>query len=166
MALRQIVRYPDPRLRQKAESVGDISDEIRVLARDLEETMAAAPGIGITAPHVGILKRLVAIKLEPGGPLQVYVDPVIVWISPEVARHTEGSVSMPGVTEEIERSARVRVRYRGLDGVEREEEADGLLAVCLLHEIDQLDGVFWIDRLSRLKRERVIKRFEKLQRSR
>ncbi|WP_112663998.1 peptide deformylase [Microvirga flavescens] len=166
MAVRQIVRYPDPRLRQKAEAVGAIDDEIHALARDLADTMAAAPGIGITGPHVGVLKRLVAIKLEHNHPLLVYVDPVVVWSSPEVAKHAEGSVSMPGVTDEIERPARVRVRYRGLDGAEREEEAEGLLAVCLQHEIDQLDGIFWIDRLSRLKRERVIKKFEKLQRAR
>jgi peptide deformylase len=90
------------------------------------------------------------------------VNPVIEWFSPELQRHMEGSVSMPGVTEEVERPARIRLAYRDLAGESRTEEADGLLAVCLQHEIDQLDGIFWIDRLSRLKRERVVKKFRKL----
>jgi peptide deformylase len=126
--------------------------------------MRAAPGIGITAPHIGVLKRLVAIQLETDASAKVYVNPQIVWTSADKIRHVEGSVSMPGVTDEIERQARVRVSYRDLDGMEHEEEAEGLMAVCHQHEIDQLDGIFWIDRLSRLKRDRLIKKFEKLQR--
>jgi peptide deformylase len=90
------------------------------------------------------------------------VNPVIVWSSDEKIRHTEGSISMPGVTGEIERAARVRVTYRKLDGSEETEEAEGLLAVCHQHEIDQLDGIFWLHRLSQLKRERLVKRFQKL----
>lgn len=166
MAILTIVRFPDPRLRQKAAPVGDVDEDVRALARDLAETMHAAPGIGITAPHVGILKRLVVIQLESDREPHIYIDPEIVWASPERIRHVEGSVSMPGVTDELERHARVRVRSRALDGAEREEEAEGLMAVCLQHEIDQLDGIFWIDRLSKLKRDRLIKRFEKLQRIR
>ena len=166
MAIRPIVRFPDPRLRRKAEPVGSIDEDVRVLARDLTETMHAAPGIGITAPHVGILRRLVVIQLETDREPHIYVDPDIVWSSPDTIRHVEGSVSMPGVTDELERHARVRVRYSGLDGTEYEEEAEGLMAVCLQHEIDQLDGIFWIDRLSKLKRDRLIKRFEKLHRIR
>ena len=164
MATRPIIRYPDPRLRRKAEPIGDVDDEVRTLARDLAETMRAAPGIGITAPHIGILKRLVVIQLETESEPHIYIDPDIVWASADTIRHVEGSVSMPGVTDELERSAKVRVRYRGLDGSMCEEEAEGLMAVCLQHEIDQLDGIFWIDRLSKLKRDRLIKRFEKLQR--
>ena len=106
------------------------------------------------------------IQLEAGAEPHISINPEIVWSAPEMIRHTEGSVSMPGVSDEVERHARVRVRYRGLDGVERVEEAQGLMAVCLQHEIDQLDGIFWIDRLSKLKRDRLIKRFEKLQRIR
>ncbi|WP_201841253.1 peptide deformylase [Microvirga zambiensis] len=164
MAVRPIIRFPDPRLRQVAQPIGDVTDEIRTLARDLTETMHAAPGIGITAPHVGILQRLVIIQLETDLDPHIYIDPEIVWASPDTIRHVEGSVSMPGVTDELERPSRVRVRYRSLDGSMHEEEAEGLMAVCLQHEIDQLDGIFWIDRLSKLKRDRLIKRFEKLQR--
>jgi peptide deformylase len=166
VAIRPIVRFPDLRLRQKAEPIGDIDEDERALAWDLVETMHAAPGIGITAPHVGILRRLVVIQLESDLEPHIYVDPDIVWSSSDMIRHMEGSVSMPGVTDELERHARVRVHYRDLDGVEREEEAEGLMAVCLQHETDQLDGIFWIDRLSKLKRDRLIKRFEKLQRIR
>ena len=103
---------------------------------------------------------------ELAGPdsARTYVNPKIDWASTETVRHQEGSVSMPGVTEEIERPARVRVIYRTLDGETRTEEADGLLALCHQHEIDQLDGIFWLQRLSRLKRERAVKRYEKLKR--
>ena len=166
MATRPILRFPDPRLRLKAEPIPTIDEDIRALARDLAETMHAAPGIGITAPHIGILKRLVVIQLESDPLPHIYINPQIVWTSSNVIRHTEGSVSMPGVTDEIERHSKVRVTYRGLDGAEHEEGAEGLMAVCLQHEIDQLDGIFWIDRLSKLKRDRLIKRFEKLQRIR
>lgn len=166
MATRPIIRFPDPRLRRRAEPIGHIDEEVQVLAHDLVDTMRAAPGIGITAPHIGVLKRLVVIQLESDAAPHIYIDPKIVWASPDMIRHTEGSVSMPGVTDELERHARVRVSYRSLDGVEREEEAEGLMAVCHQHEIDQLDGIFWIDRLSRLKRDRLIKRYEKIQRDR
>lgn len=166
MAIRPIVRFPDPRLRLKAEPVEIFDDELRILAQDLTETMHAAPGIGITAPHIGVLSRLVVIQLETHAAPQVFVNPQIVWSSPEMIRHVEGSVSMPGVTDEIERHSRVRVRYQGLDGAEQEEEAEGLMAVCHQHEIDQLDGIFWMDRLSKLKRDRLIKKFDKLQRAR
>jgi peptide deformylase len=166
LAIRPIVRFPDPRLRLKAQPVGSIDEDVRTLARDLVETMHAAPGIGITAPHIGILRRLVVIQLEIDPEPHIYVDPDVVWSSSDMIRHVEGSVSMPGVTDELERHARVRVRYRDLEGAEREEEAEGLMAVCLQHEIDQLDGIFWIDRLSKLKRDRLIKRFEKLHRIR
>jgi peptide deformylase len=166
VAARPIIRFPDPRLRLKAEPITVIDKGIQVLAQDLTETMHAAPGIGITAPHIGVLKRLVVIQLEADPAPQVYINPQIVWISPGMIRHREGSVSMPGVTDEVERHSKVKVVYQGLDGAEHEEESEGLMAVCLQHEIDQLDGIFWIDRLSRLKRDRLIKRFEKLQRVR
>ena len=123
--------------------------------------MRAAPGIGITAPHVGIMLRVVAIELPGGGEPRLYVNPEIVAASAESARHVEGSVSMPGIAEEVERPARVSIRYRDIDGVTETEDADGLLAVCLQHEIDQLDGVFWTQRLSRLRRERALKRHAK-----
>ncbi len=164
MAVRPIIRFPDPRLRLPAEAIVNSDDGVRTLAKDLTETMHAAPGIGITAPHIGVLRRLVVIQLEGQTEPHVSINPEIVWSSQEKIRHVEGSVSMPGVNDEVERHARVRVRYRGLDDREHEEEAEGLMAVCFQHEIDQLDGIFWIDRLSKLKRDRLIKRFDKLQR--
>ncbi len=135
-------------------------DALRDLVADLADTMRAAPGIGITAPHIGVALRVVVLEL-PGDGLRAYVNPQIEAAGAERIRHSEGSVSMPGVSEEIERAARVRVQYRDLSGIEQVEEAEGLLAVCHQHEIDQLDGIFWIQRLSRLKRERVVRRYEK-----
>ncbi len=163
MAVRAIVRFPDARLSTVAAPVEAFDAELRTLADDLYDTMRAAPGIGITAPHIGVSKRVVVLQLTPDEPVRVYINPAIAWASEEKTRYAEGSVSMPGVTDEIERSARVRVSYRTLDGQEASEEAEGLLAVCHQHEIDQLDGIFWIQRLSPLRRERVVKRFQKLQ---
>ena len=161
MTARPILRFPDPRLRMPAHEIVAFDDETRALARDLLDTMRAAPGIGITAPHIGVLRRLVVIELPGEALVRIYLNPRIVSACDEMAEHVEGSVSMPGVIEPVERPARVGVRYRDLDGEEREEEADGLLSVCLKHEIDQLDGIFWIQRLSRLRRERLLKRFGK-----
>lgn len=162
--IRPLVKFPDPRLRSVAENIDTFDENLRDLATDLLDTLRAAPGIGITAPHIGELKRLVVLELSAGD-VRTYVNPEIVWSSTDTMSHQEGSVSMPGVVDDVERPARVRVGYRDLDGVRRTEEADGLLAVCHQHEIDQLNGVFWIQRLSRLKRDRLIKRYEKLQRA-
>lgn len=163
MTRQSIVRFPDERLRAQCLPITQFDDALATLATELAETMRAAPGIGITAAHVGQLLRLVVIELEGPRSTRVYVNPQIVWSSEEIIRHIEGSVSMPGVNEEIERPARIRVRYHDLTGHEHTEDADGLLSVCLQHEIDQLNGIFWIDRLSRLKRERMIKKYRKLQ---
>lgn len=163
MTIRPILRFPDRRLRMKAAEVTAFDAALRALADDLLDTMRAVPGVGITGPHIGVLQRIVVIEL--GGDVRIYVNPVVEWASPETSRITEGSVSMPGVNDEIERPARVRVRYRDLEGKERTEEADGFRATCLQHEIDQLDGIFWIDRLSRLKRDRLTKRFARLGRA-
>ncbi len=164
MPIRRIVRYPDPRLALAAQPVTLFDDALRDLARDLLETMHQAPGIGITAPHIGISLRVVVLDLDPIDGPRTYVNPEIIWASPEMILHQEGSVSMPGVNDEIARHARVRIEYRDLHGNLQTEESDGLRAVCHQHEIDQLNGLFWIKRLSRLKRERLIKRFEKLSR--
>ena len=164
MTIRPIVRYPDSRLARPAEAVTAFDAGLRALADDLLETLRAAPGIGITAPHIGISLRVVVLELNPVEGARTYVNPEIVWASPEMIQHREGSVSMPGVHDDIARHARVRISYHHLDGKAGTEEAEGLLAVCHQHEIDQLDGLFWIQRLSRLKRERLIKRFEKLSR--
>jgi peptide deformylase len=163
MAILPIMRYPDPRLRLPCKRIEAFDARLATLADDLAARMRAAPGIGITAAHVGILERLTVIELEPPGSLRIYVNPEIEWFSPEMQRHTEGSVSMPGVTDEVERPARIRLTYQDLAGAAHMREADGLLAVCLQHEIDQLDGIFWIDRLSRLKRERIVKKFRKME---
>jgi len=160
VAVRPIVKFPDPRLRIVAAPVTLFDDALKQLADDLLETMRAAPGIGITAPHIGVASRVVVLELTAGN-VRVYVNPAIEWASDELAKHDEGSVSMPGAIEEIERPARVRVIYQDLTGAPLTEEADGLLAVCHQHEIDQLDGIFWLQRLSRLKRERVVKRYER-----
>lgn len=159
-----LVKYPDQRLRAIAEPIVLFDQSLHNLANDLLDTMRAAPGIGITAPHIGISKRLVVLEISKETGPQIYVNPEITWISDETIRHQEGSVSMPGVVDEVERNLRIRIRYQDLNGIEQTEESDGLLAVCHQHEIDQLNGIFWIQRLSRLRRERLIKRFEKLQR--
>lgn len=164
MTVRPILKFPDPRLCIVAEPVIHFANDLHNLAADLLDTMRAAPGIGITAPHIGVPKRLVVLELSANDDVRIYVNPEIIWSSPDMVRHREGSVSMPGISEEVERHAHVRVRYRDLQGGEQIEEADGLLAICHQHEIDQLDGVFWLQKLSRLKRERLIRRYEKMQR--
>lgn len=165
MPVRPIVRFPDPRLSTVAAPVEAFDATLRALAMDLADTMREAPAIGITAPHIGVSQRVVLLQLSPTETPHVYVNPHIIWASDERLRHTEGSVSMPGVVEDVERHARVRVSYRDLDGAEQIEEADGFRAVCHQHELDQLDGIFWIQRLSRLKRERLLKRYTRLARA-
>src|ERR1700733_1825991 len=164
MTIRPIVRYPDPRLALPAQPVTVFDGALRDLANDLLETMHAAPGIGITAPHIGVSLRVVVLDLDPIDGARTYVNPEITWASPEMILHQEGSVSMPGVNDDISRHARVRTSYHDTQGKPQTEESTGLRAVCHQHEIDQLNGLFWIKRLSRLKRERLIKRFEKVSR--
>lgn len=162
MTIRPLVKYPDSRLQAVAEPVTEFDAGLRALADDLLDTMRAAPGVGITAPHIGVLKRLVVLELSPQEAVRIYVNPRITWASQETIRHTEGSVSMPGLVEEIERHASVEVAWQDLDGREKSERVDGFLAVCHQHEIDQLNGIFWLQRLSKLRRDRLIKRYGKL----
>lgn len=162
MAIRPILRYPDRRLAMPARPVTAFDDALRELAADLLETMRAAPGIGITAPHIGVPSRVVVLELDANSGARTYVNPQIEWASNEMIMHREGSVSMPGVNDQVQRHARVRISYQDLDGIMQSEESDGLRAVCHQHEIDQLDGMFWIQRLSRLKRDRLVKKFEKM----
>jgi len=162
MPIRPLVTFPDPRLREPAALVSHFDSTLQNLCTDLRDTMRAAPGIGITGPHIGESWRVVVLELRPDE-VRTYINPDIVWHSDEKTRHEEGSISMPGAIETIERPATVRVTYQNLTGARQIEEADGLLAVCLQHEIDQLDGIFWIQRLSRLKRERLVKKWEKQQ---
>ena len=161
LSRRPILRFPDPRLALPAAAVVEFDDALAALAADLVDTMRAAPGIGITAPHIGVLQRLTVIELDAQSGVKTYVNPEIIWSSTETISHAEGSVSMPGISEDVTRPNSVRVRYQTLIGEMKEEKASGFLSICLQHEIDQLDGIFWLQRLSRLKRERAAKRFAK-----
>ena len=164
MAVRPLVILPDRQLRLVSEPVGPITDGVKALAADMLETMYDAPGIGLAAIQIGVPKRLVVIDLgknpEERSPM-VLVDPEITWSSDEKRVHEEGCLSIPEYYEEVERPDRIRVRYRDLDGEVVETEADGILATCIQHEIDHLNGVLFVDYLSRLKRSRVLKKFEK-----
>jgi peptide deformylase len=162
MTARSILQFPDSRLFIPAAAITAFDSGLSALADDLLAAMRAAPGIGMTAPHIGVLLRLVVIELSAADGAKVYVNPRIEWSSTDLVRHEEGSVSMPGVTETIQRPARVQVRFQDLTGTVCEEEADGLLAICLQHEIDQLDGIFWTQRLSKLKRDRLVAGFKKI----
>lgn len=161
MPARPLVLFPDPHLSRPANPVDDFGPRLGTVADDVRDTLLAVSAIGLTAPHIGVPERVVVIRLSPDEDLRVYVNPEILWASPDTAIHDEGSVSMPGVRERITRPARIRFGYRDLDGATHEEEADGFPAAVIQHEIDQLDGIFWIDRLSRLKRARLLKRFGK-----
>ena len=164
MTIRPLVILPDPQLRLKSEPVEAITSEIRALARDMLDTMYDAPGVGLAAIQIGVPKRVVTIdtnKEEDARDPTVFVNPEIVWASQEKRVYDEGCLSIPEFYGEVERPDRVRVRYMTLDGQVVEKEADGLLATCLQHEIDHLDGVLFIDHLSKLKRDRVIKKFAK-----
>ena len=164
MAIRPLVILPDPQLRQVSEPIGEITDDVRALADDMLATMYDAPGIGLAAIQIGVPKRLVVIDLaksdEERKPL-VLINPEITWTSGEKRTYEEGCLSIPEYYEEVERPDRVTYRYRNLDGATIEGEAEGVLATCLQHEIDHLNGVLFIDYLSKLKRDRVIKRFQK-----
>lgn len=164
MTIRPLVILPDTRLRLLSEPVGPVTDEIRTLAADMLETMYDAPGVGLAAIQIGVPKRVVTIdtsKDENAREPRVFIDPEVVWSSEEKRVYDEGCLSIPEFYGEVERPDRVRVRFRDLDGQEREIEADGLLATCIQHEIDHLNGVLFIDHLSKLKRDRVVKKFAK-----
>lgn len=169
MAIRPLVILPDSMLRKVSAPIGDITPEIRKLAEDMLETMYDAPGIGLAAIQIGEPVRLVTLdvskKAEEGEEQKrepmVLINPEVTWRSEDFSSYEEGCLSIPEYYEEVERPARVKVAYRDLDGKAQEIEADGLLATCLQHEIDHLNGVLFIDYLSRLKRERVTKRFAK-----
>jgi peptide deformylase len=164
MAPRPILTLPDSRLRLVSKPVGKIGPEIRKLVDEMFEAMYAAPGIGLAAIQVGVPKRVITMDLakkdEPKQP-KVYINPELLWASEERSMYEEGCLSIPEYYEEVERPAQVRVRYTDLEGKEQEVEANGLLATCLQHEIDHLNGVLFIDHLSKLKRDRVIKKFAK-----
>jgi peptide deformylase len=164
MALRDIVIIPDKRLRLVSEPAQRIDDELRRLVDDMFETMYDAPGIGLAAIQVGVPKRVITMDLakkeEPKAP-QVFINPQVLWQSEEKAVYEEGCLSIPEFYEEVERPAKVRVKYLDLGGNEQELEAEELLATCLQHEIDHLNGILFIDHISKLKRDRVLKKFTK-----
>ncbi len=164
MAKLRILHYPDPRLRERARAVERVDDEIRRLADDMLETMYEAPGIGLAATQVGVPKRVIVIDIseDRSSPL-VLVNPEI--LSREgVEEMEEGCLSVPGVYERVRRAGRVRVRALDREGKAVELDADGLLAVCIQHEVDHLDGKLFVDYLSELKRSRIRKRLEKQRR--
>ena len=164
MALRDILILPDKRLRQVSEPVKKVDAGIRELVEDMFETMYEAPGIGLAAIQVGMPKRVVTMDLakkdDPKNP-QVFINPEVVWTSEEKATYEEGCLSIPEYYGDVERPAQVKVKYLDFDGKPHELEASGLLATCLQHEIDHLNGVLFIDHLSKLKRDRVLKKFTK-----
>lgn len=162
--LRQILHYPDPRLRRKAEPVTEVTDEIRTLVDDMAETMYHAPGIGLAAIQIGVAKRVVVIDLsEERNQLQVFINPEIRESEGEQILE-EGCLSVPGVFEPVARAGRIRVSALDRNGKPFEIEAMGLLATCIQHEIDHLDGKVFVDYLSRLKQQRIRKKLEKHQR--
>jgi peptide deformylase len=164
MALRDIIILPDKRLRLVSEPVKTVDAEVRTLVDDMLETMYKAPGVGLAAIQVGVAKRIVTVdtakKDEPKQP-QVFLNPQIVWSSEETGTYEEGCLSIPEYYEEVERPMQVKVRFTGLDGKTQEIDANGLLATVLQHEIDHTNGVLFIDHISKLKRDRVIKKFAK-----
>lgn len=164
MAIRDIITIPDPRLKLVSEPVTKVDGEIRKLVADMFDTMYDAPGIGLAAIQIGVPKRILTIDLakkdEPKAQ-RVFINPVITWASEELSVYEEGCLSIPEFYEEVDRPARVKVSYMDIDGIQREEEVDGLMATCLQHEIDHLNGVVFIDHISKLKRDRCIKKFTK-----
>lgn len=170
MSIRPILIHPDPRLKKTCEPVARITPEIETLAADMLATMYDAPGVGLAAPQVGVLSRVFVMDAtkDPDAPRSpmVLVNPEIVWKSDEPNVYEEGCLSIPDYYAEVERPSAVRVKYLDENGKEQEVEADGLLATCLQHEIDHLDGVLFIDYISKLKRDMVLRKFKKLAKDR
>jgi peptide deformylase len=164
MAVREILVVPNPILKVVSTPVEAVTDETRALMDDMLETMYAAPGIGLAAVQIGVPKRIIVMDLaregEPKQP-RYFVNPEILWASEETAPYEEGCLSIPDIFDEVERPARVKLRYLDYDGKQVEEDAEGLFAVCIQHEMDHLEGVLFIDHLSRLKREQAIKKVKK-----
>lgn len=168
MAIREIITAPDVRLKQKSKPVeGGVTDEHRALMDDMLETMYAAPGIGLAAIQIGVPLRVIVMDLakdeEPKAP-RFFVNPEILWASEETQPYEEGCLSVPEIYDEVERPARVKLRYLNYKGEQIEEDAEGLFAVCIQHEMDHLEGVLFIDHLSRLKRENVLRKLKKAKR--
>lgn len=164
MAVRDIITLPDPRLRLVSEPVATIDGRVRALVADMFETMYDAPGIGLAAIQIGVPQRVITLDLAkkdaPREP-RVLINPEILSTSEECVSYEEGCLSIPEYYEEVERPAKVKIKFLDLDGKEQELDAEGLLATCVQHEIDHVNGILFIDHLSKLKRDRVTKKFAK-----
>lgn len=167
--IRPILIHPDPRLKKLCEPVTDITAEIGKLAEDMLETMYDAPGVGLAAPQVGVMRRLIVLDCakdpDPRRPL-VMVNPEITWASEDLSTYEEGCLSIPDQYAEVERPAEVCVRWTALDGAAQEEQFAGLWSTCVQHEIDHLNGRLFIDFLGPLKRQMITRKMEKLKRER
>jgi peptide deformylase len=166
MAIRPILTVPDPRLKQVSKPAPAVDDALRALMDDMLETMYAAPGIGLAAIQIGEPVRVLVMDLAREGEDPAprhFVNPEILWASEETAPYEEGCLSVPEIYDEVERPTRVRLRYLNYRGETVEEEAEGLYAVCIQHELDHLNGVLFIDHLSRLKRSRAVAKVKKAQ---
>ena len=161
---KRILLEPDPILRKKCQPIENVDDELRKLMKDMLETMYTAPGIGLAAIQVGILKRVVVVDISKDDqekhPL-FFVNPEITYRSKETSVYEEGCLSLPGQFAEIERPAECHLKYIDFNGKEKELKADGLLSTCIQHEVDHLDGVLFIDYLSKLKKDMIIKKLIK-----
>jgi peptide deformylase len=188
MAIRPILEVPDPRLKVVSKPVESFDHDLRTLVDDMFETMYAAPGIGLAAIQVGVPQRVLVIDLQPEDPdaepevctahgdhehthqptkrePMVFINPEILDPSEEHSIYNEGCLSVPEIYAEVERPARIRCRWQELDGTTREEDIEGMLATCLQHEMDHLEGILFIDHLSRLKRQMALKKLEKLRKA-
>jgi peptide deformylase len=165
MSLRRILTVDTDlaTLKRKSETVTVVDDELRALMDDMLETMYHAPGIGLAAIQVGVPKRVIVMDLSREEALEprFFVNPEIVWKSEETQPYEEGCLSVPEIYDEVERPARVRIKYLGYDGKPVEEDAGGLFAVCIQHEMDHLEGILFLDHLSRLKRDRAVAKVKK-----
>ena len=164
MAIREILVVPDPRLKLVSEPVETVDDDLRALMDDMLQTMYDAPGIGLAAIQVGVAKRVIVMDLgrdETAREPRYFVNPEILWRSEETAPYVEGCLSVPEIYDEVERPAKVKLRYLNYQGEQVEEDAEGVFAVCIQHEMDHLQGVLFIDYLSRLKRTRAVAKVKK-----
>lgn len=167
MARREIIEAPDPWLKTISDPVGTVDDGIRALIDDMLETMYAAPGIGLAAIQVGVRKRVIVMDIarQDDDPMpRHFINPEILWKSEELAIYSEGCLSLPEYYAEIERPAACRVKYLDYDGSEQTIEAEGLLATCLQHEMDHLEGILFVDHLSALKRRMILRKLSKARR--
>ena len=164
--IRDILIHPDPRLKKPCDPVAEVTPEIAQLASDMLETMYDAPGIGLAAPQVGAMKRVIVMDCIKDGPPEpmVLLNPRVIWASEDLSSYDEGCLSIPDQYAEVKRPASVTVRWMDLDGAEQERMFEGLWATCVQHEIDHLDGKLFIDYLGPLKRQMITRKMEKLKR--